>query len=710
MSRNYQPFGRLSDDGSDVSANPKLVQALRNGLLDRAGRIVRTPAWTDAGILAENTAHLAQGSKGLAIGSDERGQSALLFESIGGQGAGDYPAYPLRMAASGSASGVSSWAIDNAPNHALVPVTNPRTTVVRTVTGYSMISSSLLEIYGDSSTFVLVAEYYGGVSFSLVSIVSGTPVRVRDIDGPTSTAGFDHPRVAGRFFLWMDGTDIKIATYSTTGGWSLKITIAVGATAQHFGACYVATMSKIFIVDYYGRTCAVDTITWAATALTARVGSGGYGGHLPRNGKYTIAACPAALDPTHAYIWLGLIAATGSNYYYYLDTWEYYSGVWTWRSEVSLGQTGSTQHPLRLTAAALSDGPFNLGHRCWVQGQVVTDATDPSIGSAMIALMYNFHLAWPYTDTILRDYYHCSEMLDERIGAWFVVASQRKYLRQKWLIFIDKTEENQYLTSDILMVLRAASRMSLGLTPTATNEIDRELAIGSLKHVSLGSRDALMWSGTELLSGDFSDSASFASGEPGCSACISTAEYVKCAGIDAGWDSPDTTWPPDLFDSAIIDGKLTFSCGVPVSLDGGIASTGIHEQPKEPAAANLATGTALPAGDYYYVIAYQYTDSRGNIHYGPVSEATMLTADGHDAQLTIQGSLSWPGSSQISVHVYRTEKGGATYYEVTRGTGIPWVSAQSAPVTYTDSVTDADLITRPLLYTQRSRDEVCICY
>jgi hypothetical protein len=121
-----------------------------------------------------------------------------------------------------------------------------------------------------------------------------------------------------------------------------------------------------------------------------------------------------------------------------------------------------------------------------------------------------------------------------------------------------------------------------------------------------------------------------------------------------------------------------------------------------------ASGGNLGAGQYSYTICYEWTDNQGNIHqsYPASFKRVTPTAAGKSITLTVN-YLNLTAKDGVQLVVYRTASDGTILYRtnsLTPSTATANGSIYNVPtgttVTYTDSMSDADLERMPQLYTQ----------
>jgi len=165
------------------------------------------------------------------------------------------------------------------------------------------------------------------------------------------------------------------------------------------------------------------------------------------------------------------------------------------------------------------------------------------------------------------------------------------------------------------------------------------------------------------------------------------------------------------------NGALAYIAGsLPVAYDGvstrELAPLQLPRLPNALVADGGGSG-ALSSGNYAYVYTYRWVDSKGIAYESAPSSTsegriTGLAAS-HKVTLTIPtlnvtlgDTLTTGNYQKTEIVVYRTAAGGTVYY---RCSAVPTPSTllndtQVATISYTDNMSDATLVTQPILYTQ----------
>ncbi len=113
---------------------------------------------------------------------------------------------------------------------------------------------------------------------------------------------------------------------------------------------------------------------------------------------------------------------------------------------------------------------------------------------------------------------------------------------------------------------------------------------------------------------------------------------------------------------------------------------------------------SIAAGTYNYVVVYSYPGADGKIHYSRTSRpAQVVFGSSKNGTVLVTAPSVTLRSDRIMANIYRTATAGTQYYLVCQ---IPMTRLSTTTVltqctaSYLDSMTDAVLITRPLLHRQ----------
>jgi hypothetical protein len=153
------------------------------------------------------------------------------------------------------------------------------------------------------------------------------------------------------------------------------------------------------------------------------------------------------------------------------------------------------------------------------------------------------------------------------------------------------------------------------------------------------------------------------------------------------------------------------SGGVTSSYDGSVVSELGFLQTPSVYAVDAGAGTGVDLGLHSYLAVWEHVDSAGRRHLSKCSNPFSLTL-GAAKNVTVY--LNFPAVTahrsaginssggnvyNIRYHIYRTVTGGTQYYRVTTGI-VTGIAATTASITYTDSTSDASLVSNELLHRQ----------
>jgi len=127
--------------------------------------------------------------------------------------------------------------------------------------------------------------------------------------------------------------------------------------------------------------------------------------------------------------------------------------------------------------------------------------------------------------------------------------------------------------------------------------------------------------------------------------------------------------------------------------------SGLEFGPCRIVAMNTGVGSGPDAGAHQYVACWRHIDARGNILRSPPCAPITVTSTGHPFTVALPGpalDMFASYSRPPVLELYRTVVNGTFYY----------LCATSVGSTLSDSMSDADLIKQPILYTQGDRNGV----
>lgn len=190
------------------------------------------------------------------------------------------------------------------------------------------------------------------------------------------------------------------------------------------------------------------------------------------------------------------------------------------------------------------------------------------------------------------------------------------------------------------------------------------------------------------------DSDTYPAGSVGTNVWLLTA-------VDARHDTVASN-PADMFQPAEARGRIIVASGDPKSILPKPEMSGFSAPPTRPTLTYQAVGVPVAAGTYLYCLALRNIDARGCIQWSPVSDPVSITTGAAGQILvtyqTFNHQLGTSGTTGANMDVFRTTNGGTVFYRASESTSYSF--------DFTDTVPDATLITRPILYTQGERSGV----
>jgi hypothetical protein len=163
--------------------------------------------------------------------------------------------------------------------------------------------------------------------------------------------------------------------------------------------------------------------------------------------------------------------------------------------------------------------------------------------------------------------------------------------------------------------------------------------------------------------------------------------------------------PPAIMMGDELGDHLYLAAGVPSTYDGvRVAECGFFYQPDQPSAVSVGAGGSIGAGDYRYILVFEYRDSRGVIHRSiPSTPSAAVTAVATDSMTVTVRYLNLTARNEagdasktpkVYLVLYRTKVGAvAPYYRVTAEV-VPFANTndvKGATTTLTDTSADASL-------------------
>lgn len=126
-----------------------------------------------------------------------------------------------------------------------------------------------------------------------------------------------------------------------------------------------------------------------------------------------------------------------------------------------------------------------------------------------------------------------------------------------------------------------------------------------------------------------------------------------------------------------------------------------------PESVTSTTGTAGSVGNgtYQHVVVWEWVDAKGQIHRSAPSLPVNTTLAGSDDEIVLTiptlryTAKTAPGRSEVIASVYRTTSGGTVFYKVSSDAAPLYNDPLSDTVSFNDTLADASIGSRPLLYT-----------
>ena len=165
--------------------------------------------------------------------------------------------------------------------------------------------------------------------------------------------------------------------------------------------------------------------------------------------------------------------------------------------------------------------------------------------------------------------------------------------------------------------------------------------------------------------------------------------------------------PQHSFGHATLGQNLHFTGGFVQMYDGvNVVEHGFHLQPDYVTPSLSGSGGSLTPGLYRYAVTYEWIDNQGNPHISaPTLANTVLVSSGSTSSVTLTIpylQFTAKTTNPVQIIVYRTAADGTILYRVTSLTSPSYnvINGVSATLSYTDTMSNATLVTMPQLYTQ----------
>ena len=162
--------------------------------------------------------------------------------------------------------------------------------------------------------------------------------------------------------------------------------------------------------------------------------------------------------------------------------------------------------------------------------------------------------------------------------------------------------------------------------------------------------------------------------------------------------------PVDPFQNETLGQNHHISGGILMMYDGDrVVEHGFHLFPEGLSDGGTATsGGFLSDGAYQYAAVYAWTDNKGYIHRSAPSVGLPVTLSGSTANQTqsiVVPTLRLTQKENVIIELYRTEQAGTIFYKLTDVSTPDLNDPTVDSITIVDGLSDADLISREVLYT-----------
>lgn len=182
---------------------------------------------------------------------------------------------------------------------------------------------------------------------------------------------------------------------------------------------------------------------------------------------------------------------------------------------------------------------------------------------------------------------------------------------------------------------------------------------------------------------------------------ISGAVYTQTGVSEVTFDfnASNTFFTSELGENLHITG------GILSMYDGvSVVEHGYHLFPENVTASTSTLGGSIGAGQYQYVVTYEWTDNQGQNHISAPSIPVQVTTTGSTSTNTLtiptlRLTAKVPPRSPVVIAVYRTEADGTLFYKISSITSPLFNDTTVDTVQYVDTQNDSAIIGNPLLYT-----------
>lgn len=162
---------------------------------------------------------------------------------------------------------------------------------------------------------------------------------------------------------------------------------------------------------------------------------------------------------------------------------------------------------------------------------------------------------------------------------------------------------------------------------------------------------------------------------------------------------------PGVFLSTELGENLNITGGITYAYDGvSVVEQNFHIFPENITATAIGSGGNLSAGQYQYIVTYEWMDNQGQTNISTPSVPIQVTTVSNDSVTLVIPTLRItakkpPLRAPVTINIYRTEADQTIFYKITSPTSPLFNDTTIDTISYTDTVADSAIIGNPLLYT-----------
>lgn len=160
------------------------------------------------------------------------------------------------------------------------------------------------------------------------------------------------------------------------------------------------------------------------------------------------------------------------------------------------------------------------------------------------------------------------------------------------------------------------------------------------------------------------------------------------------------------FQNSELGENLHLSGGYLKAYDGAqVVEAGFHLYPETPALTASGAGGVIATGSYAYLVVWEWIDNRGQVHRSAPSVPVSVSVTGPTGSVDVviptlrMTAKTAPSRAEVIAAVYRTTASGTVYYKVSSASTPTLNSTTGDTVTFTDTLADASITSREILYT-----------